>query len=108
MLMKLLMGSPLLFVLLFCRASYCAALLAVPRSYWRFEAPSASMNWEDTQNATALAGRENGDPNNDAQPWFSNELAGVVGGFIGLSERDITSGGANESTPGWFRAEGGC
>ncbi len=81
----------------------------VPRSYWRFESPTGKdMDWEDAQNSTALLGRENGDPNNDAQPWFSNELGGVVGGFIGLSDQDIASGVSNESTAGWFRAEGGC
>jgi hypothetical protein len=79
-----------------------------PRSYWRFEALGTTMDWEDTQNMTALLGRENGDPNNDAQPWFSNDLGGVVGGFIGLSDADIASGVSNESMPGWFRAEGGC
>ena len=81
----------------------------VPRSYWRFESPAGNdMDWEDAQNSTALLGRENGDPNNDAQPWFSNELGGVVGGFIGLSDQDIASGVSNESVAGWFRAEGGC
>lgn len=82
----------------------------VPRSYWRFESPSAGdrMAWEDTQNSTSLLGRENGDPNNDAQPWFSSDLGGVVGGFIGLSDDDIASGVTNESTAGWFRAQGGC
>ena len=82
-----------------------------PRSYWRFEAPPAAAtdDWEDTQGTSLLLGRENGDPNNDAQPWFPQQsLGGIVGGFIGLSDGDISSGVANESTAGWFRTEGGC
>lgn len=82
---------------------------SVPRSYWRFEAPAAeNMVWDDSQNMTSLLGRENGDPNNDAQPWFSNDLGGIVGGFIGLSDDNIASGVSNESTAGWFKAQGGC
>jgi hypothetical protein len=80
-----------------------------PRSWWRFEDPSDSMAWPDTQNATALTGRDNGQLNNDAQPWFPHALGGVVGGFIGLSEDDLDSGGvANESDVQWFSAGGGC